>query len=282
MQRVFLVMLVACGGAGVRQGRALPVELVQPTAQTFSDPRPLEDWLPREQLAYPGAWPTGPFRFVRADTGRWHDGGMVMAPIGSEPYAGIECQTWQPGHAELGDSDVVGAYVSRIAVGSPAEAAGLRGGELVLAWHGSTGTASGGCTELNAFLRAQLAADPHVALAIWQPSMGAPMTRTIAVPTAFGPLGITVGTLEHRDVQAPFVLATDQRADRLGFQPGDLIVAVDAASVHWKRELHDALASAGFPARARATTIEVARVGAGRWVPMTITSLPAARYQEPR
>jgi len=285
MQRLLLVMLAACGGASVRHGAPLPPELVQPNAGTFSEPRPLEDWLPPDQVESRRAWPTHPYRIVRADTGRWHhhwhDEGIITAPIGSEPYAGIECQTWQPGRAELADSDVVGAFVARVAAGSPAEAAGLHGGELVLAWHGTTGTASGGCIELNAFLHAQLASDPHVALAIWQPAMGAPLARTIAVPAAFGPLGITVDTLEHSDVQAPFVLATDQRAEHLGFAPGDLIVAVDGTSVRWKRELHDALASAGFPAQSRPTTIEVARFGAGRWVPMIITSLPADRYQEP-
>jgi hypothetical protein len=205
---------------------------------------------------------------------------VVTAPVGSEPYAGIECQTWRPGRAELDGSDVVGAFVSRVAEGSPAEAAGLRGGELVLSWHGSTGTFSGGCTQLDEFLHAQLASDPNVFLSVWVPSMGAAMMSSIAVPERFGPLGISVGTLEHRDVQAPFVLATDQRAEHLGFRPGDLVLAVDHTDVHWKRDLHDALAEQGFPSASRATTIEVARFGVGRWVPMTVVPLPADRYQE--
>ncbi len=353
MQRLALLMLAACGGATIRNGAALPPVLVQPNTDTFSDPRPLEDWLPPRgegEITVTHAYPSGPYRIssqllrtarysevgayaalqreaaeagvdqvmvvaegdgervIDAHLGlfehRWHgrhyeggrthawfgfhDGvthamagiGIITAKPGGEPYAGIECQDWLPGRAELGDSDVTGAYVSRVADGSPAEAAGLHGGEFILAWSGSLGSGSGGCSALEGFLRQQLPVDRHVGLSIWQPSMGAAIPSEIAVPAAFGPLGITVGTLEHSDVQAPFVIATDQRAEHLGFRPGDLVVAVDNSPVRWRRDLHDALVSAGFPAQSRATTVSVARMGAGRWVPMTITTLPADRYQE--
>ncbi len=349
MHRILIAMLAACGGGGVRRGNPLPAQLVQPSAETFSEPRPLEDWLPARnvgQVQSTRVWPSNPYRissqllrttqFSEADAYAnllaqgaqagvdqimvmaagegervlqahlgvfeqlWHGGGrahaafgfsdntehamagigIIAAEPGTEPYAGIECQDWLPGMAELHQSDLNGAFVSRVAAGSPAEAAGLHGGELILAWSGSLGTASGGCTALNAFLRSELAADPHVFLSIWQPSMGEPLMRAIAVPAAFGPLGITVGTLEHHDVQAPFVIATDQRAEHLGFRPGDLIVAVDGSQVRWKRDLHDALDRAGFPAQSRATTVDVARFGAGRWIPLAVVALPAQRYQQ--
>lgn len=347
MLRLTLLTLAACG-ASVRRGDPLPSTLVSPNTSTFSDPRPLEDWLPQREdgtVRQTQAWPAGPYRIsslllqstqysqadaygdlvhqaalsgvdqvrvmaegegesvIRAQFGlrswvgrhaehdnAWfgfHQGtqyamsgvGVITAPPGSEPYAGIECQSWNPGLSELGTSDLNGAYISRVAAGSPAEAAGLHGGQFVLAWADARGMGTGGCTALNTFLRGALA-DPHVSLAVWEPAMGIAMKQEIQVPAAFGPLGISVNTMEERSVRAPMVVATDQRAEHLGFRVGDLVLAVDGSETHWKRDLHDALTSAGFPMQSRAITVEIGRFGAGRWVPMTITSVPAERYQE--
>lgn len=348
MLRLTLLTLAACGGS-VRRGDPLPATLVQPNSSTFSDPRPLEDWLPSRDpgtVRQTQAWPQGPYRisstllqstqYSQADAytdlvnqaaqsgvdqvrvmaegegeqviqahlgfrswvGRhsehdrawfgFHQGtqyamsgvGVITAPVGSEPYAGIECQSWTPGMAELSTSDLGAAYISRVAAGSPAEAAGLHGGQFVLAWADGRMMGTGGCTALNAFLHGALQADPHVSLAIWEPAMGQALVQSLQIPAAFGPLGISVNTMEHREVRAPMVVATDQRAEHLGFHVGDLVLAVDGSEVHWKRDLHDALTSAGFPMQSRAITIEIGRFGAGRWVPLTITAVPADRYQE--
>jgi serine protease Do len=155
-----------------------------------------------------------------------------------------------------------GALVSKVEADGPAARAGLRPGDVILAWNGQTVASANGLPYLVASTKPGDTAN----MAIWRdgqrrtlevvvgelPGEGAPVADGPAAPQ--GKLGVAVRTLtpeEARRIDASGGLVVERAsgaAARAGIRPGDVILGVNGRPVGSLEELRSAIEAAGSSA----------------------------------